>query len=458
MAAFAVVFAHERFQADGAHYLLHIMQSESFRIEHQRFILAFSQLLPVAGIKLGLSANVVIILNSLNNVVYFFGLFLLAVRYLNDRKAGIAIILSSVLGVLHIQFIPMYEIWYGIPLVILLFSFLQNNRVTYTSDVLLFYGIMITALFSHPLIFIPVLFVLLYDYTSVRQLRIRTILTTALVFTTWYVSKKLMLTEYESGKMSMLDTGWNKAYENLLHFHYYLKLGDFFFTWYTIPSVMLCLSLIYFFLNKSWLKLFTVMGFWCGHILLINFTHVNDPVLSPYFERMYMPLLVFSLIPFLYDVSGSIRMNGFIVAFILVAVIAWRFFRFTELGLDYKKKTQLAEELIRNCMQQKGSKFVMNDEDYHSCFSFIDWSFPMETMIRSSAMNKSKSISVVTSEDMAENQNSVSLQKNQFLFRRWEIMNDESANHKYFNLKSGAYVQLPPMCQKITSRNTLAGK
>ncbi|HET6991795.1 MAG TPA: hypothetical protein VFJ43_10745, partial [Bacteroidia bacterium] len=64
MAIFAVVFAQERFQADGAYYLFKVVNNGQFQIEHQRFILAVSQILPLIGVKLGLSLNAIIILNS----------------------------------------------------------------------------------------------------------------------------------------------------------------------------------------------------------------------------------------------------------------------------------------------------------------------------------------------------------------------------------------------------------
>src|ERR1700749_3504358 len=154
-AIFAIVFAHERFQADGAYYLFKVVNYEHFQVEHQRYILAISQMLPLLGAKLGLSMNPIIILNSLNNVVFFYLLFLYAVHYLKDKTAGVAIILFQCFGILHIQFTPMYEIWYGTVLIVLVRSHLVQGRYITAKDLLLLGVIMTTVLFSHPLMFIP---------------------------------------------------------------------------------------------------------------------------------------------------------------------------------------------------------------------------------------------------------------------------------------------------------------
>ena len=95
MTIFAIVFANERFQADGAYYLFKVVNFETFQVEHQRFILIASQALPLAGVKLGLPLNVIILLNSLNNVVFFYLVFRYCAYFLRDQTAGACVILFS---------------------------------------------------------------------------------------------------------------------------------------------------------------------------------------------------------------------------------------------------------------------------------------------------------------------------------------------------------------------------
>lgn len=447
MTVFAVVFAKERFQADGAHYLLHVVQSENFRIEHQRYILAFSQVLPLIGAKLGLSLNALFILNSLNPVLWFLGLFLYAVNFLKDKRAGIAVILTSVLGVLHIQFIPMYEIYYGIPLVILLYSHIINERVSTLSEILFFAAILCTALFAHPLIPIPIVFVLIYSSFERKKFDIRLLLISGFIFAGWYVAKKLLLTEYEAGKMALVTAEWNTAYKQLFSLSYYWKLLVFFCTWYTIPVVLLAWSAVFLFLQKMRIQLVLMLLFFLGHILLVNFTHENDPVLSPYFERMYLPLLPIALIPFLFTLCREMEFSKSFIVFSLVLVVGWRFARFSDVGCMYMNRTAQTEQLISFAAHQEGSKFVMSQADYQTCFKWVDWSFAMETLMRSAEMNHDRCLTIAIPEDMAEKDNATALSTEEFLFRRWDIMKDKDLNSEYFRIKSGHYIPLVDFCK-----------
>lgn len=447
MTIFAILFANERFQADGAHYLLHVVQSESFRVEHQRFILIFSQALPWLGTQLGLPLNTIIILNSINPVVWWLILFLYATYFLRDRHAGIGIILTHVLGVLHIQFTPMYEIWYGVPLLILLYAHLRNNRLSRPLDLIFFFAMLITGLFAHPLLPIPIAFLFVYHFVEEKKINWKIAVPAAMVVAGWYVAKKLMLTEYEAGKMSLLGAEWNMSPRQLLHIGYYGKLFNFFFTWYLIPLLLFVWVLLFFWLRKMWKQLVLTGAFFLGHILLINYTHENNPELTPYFERMYLPLIPIVLIPFLFTLCRELVFSKSFMLFSLLLIVGWRIARFSDVGHDYKRRTALTMQLIATAQAQTGSKFILAQEDVNTCFNWVDWSYPMETLLRSASNEPYKRITIVTDEDLAENGNRGKLNEDEFLFRRWDIMKDRDLNARYFVLSKGNYQQLQPICR-----------
>ncbi len=79
--------------------------------------------------------------------------------------------------------------------------------------------------------------------------------------------------------------------------------------------------------------------------------------------------------------------------------------------------------------------------------SFIDWSFTMESMLRSSAMDKNHTVTICTWEDLEEGKNNRRLHEKTFMMRRWEVMPDSYVNQKYFHIRNGTYVQLKEMCR-----------
>jgi hypothetical protein len=448
MAIFAVVFAQERFQADGAYYLFKVVNNGQFQIEHQRFILAVSQVLPWIGVKLGLSLNSIIVLNSLNNVVFFYLVFLYAVKYLQDKTAGVAVILFMTFGIMYIQFIPMYEIWYGTVLLVLVRSHMANGRTLLVKDLILLGIIMITILFAHPLLFIPLIFLLLFDAAERWVIQWRMFFLTVAIFIFWYVIKKLFLSSYEAGKISALNFSWNQAYKQLLDPAHYWHLTKYFFTFYTIPMIVYVVTMVFYIVRKNYRKLILVSGFIAGHIVLINLTNEMDWVIDPYFERMYMPLIPIIFLPFLYDFFTQLSLRNNFGAIIMVLIVGWRMERFTVLGFELKKHTALAEQVIDQAQKLPGSKFELHPDDYHSCMKFVDWSFTMETLLRSAAIDKNHTVTIASGDDFLIDDNARRLNDNDYMMRCWEVMPDYSINQNYFHIQHGKYVMLQPVCGK----------
>lgn len=388
----------------------------------------------------------IVVLNSLNNIVYFFGLFMLCVIRFKDYIAAWSIVLLTVLGILHLQFTPMYEIWYGAPLVVVLYSMLHKNVLRTPLNVVLFYGVLITALFSHPLLFIAVLFALLFHFLRSRKIEWRMWIGVALSFIVWYLIKKLALTEYEAGKISMLDPGWNKAYENLFKPAHYLRMLKFFFTYFTVTGTMFALLVAFYVMRRSWWKLALILSFCGGHIILISFTHQPDPELTPYFERMYLPFVTMILIAFLFD-TWTIRLISVRTgAIAIVLIVAYRMWLYLDLSQLYIQRKVQTEELIRSCSINGGSKFILAQSDYSTCFNYVDWSLPMETALRSSLLQLPATTNVIIEDDLNEGNNRSTLNANNFLFRRWDVMNDEQLNPKYFKMQHGLYQPAPLQC------------
>jgi hypothetical protein len=161
---------------------------------------------------------------------------------------------------------------------------------------------------------------------------------------------------------------------------------------------------------------------------------------------MYLPFVTMILIAFIFD-TWTIRLMtvraGAIAIILIVAYRMWLYFDLSELYVQRKLQT---EELIRNCSISGGSKFILAQSDYETCFNHVDWSLPMETALRSSLLQLPTTISIITEEDLNEGNNRSVLTANSFLFRRWDVMNDEQLNPNYFKMQHGLYRPAPLQC------------
>lgn len=445
-ALLAIVFYRERIQSDSAYYLFHVVDTENFRIEHQRYILAFSQFLPLVGIKLGLGMKAVMMLYSLNSILWFYLLFLYCVFFLRDKTAGSSIILISVLGVVHMFFCPMYEIWYGSALLVLVRSHLYFNRIQRWHELLLFLGITITVLFSHPLLIIPLVYLLLLDALEKWWLHWKQLLAVLLVFGSWYAIKKLMLSEYESGKLSLLDFSWNKAYQSLSDAGYLWLRLKYIFTYYTVPLFMVIITSAFYLMRGMRLRLLLLNAFFWGHILIINITHYHPEFpQSLYYERMYMPLVAIALLPFMYDVFTQILLANSFGGVMIALVVGWRCWIFVQAAPQYTFYLAKTELAIKAAQKAGGSKFVLSPLLWKGAFEKAEWSFPMETMLYSSFDGADKAVTIALPEDFLHEDNAQKVNDEIIMVRRWDLRPNNGVNPRYFRIQQGPYRRLDRM-------------
>src|SRR5437016_6070161 len=93
---FAVLFImafylyKERLFLDCGYYIFYAINDQFFQVDHHRFVLAISQLLPLAEVYAGAGLKTVLITYSISHVLFYYLLFLIVVYRLKDPAAGIA--------------------------------------------------------------------------------------------------------------------------------------------------------------------------------------------------------------------------------------------------------------------------------------------------------------------------------------------------------------------------------
>lgn len=160
-----------------------------------------------------------------------------------------------------------------------------------------------------------------------------------------------------------------------------------------------------------------------------------------------MPLIAIVFLPFLYDFFTLIAFHNYIGMWLLVLLVGWRIGRFVDIGLDYQKRTETVENIIRAAQQQSGSKFQLSYEDYTSCMKNADWSLAMETILRSTVINPDHLVTVAIYDDFITGDNQNRLNDSNFMFSSGDIRNNTQVNTAYFRIQPGPYKKLAPVCK-----------
>lgn len=155
---FAVLFANERIIfSDTAGYLMEMVNKEGFVVPTNRFVSIFSQLLPLAGIKLELSLATVVVLYSLNFILIPIGCAVLCSIWLKQWKVAVSILLLYTLMSTHVFYYPVSEFQIGLCLLFLfhaVFLYTIAGRFSCPARVALYlfqYLLLLVIVFSHPL-------------------------------------------------------------------------------------------------------------------------------------------------------------------------------------------------------------------------------------------------------------------------------------------------------------------
>ncbi|MFA5973057.1 MAG: hypothetical protein WC780_11960 [Lentimicrobiaceae bacterium] len=435
--ALAAFLYKARIFTDSGYYFLQFINKQSFWIEHQRIVLGLSQIIPIIGVWLGLQIKYVLLLYSLGNVLFFYVLFLFVYYGLRDRRSGLLIILAQTVGIIYSFFTPMFELYYGVSLLITFYAIWKLPFRYKTLYILLILEVFI--LLSHPLAFMLFVYLLLYDFRKETAKPFKFYLPVILVFLGALAFKYLNLSEYESAKL-----GWqfnytqNRQYLQFLNPAFYETIGIFMLRYYF--EILAAFIIVIFMLvnRKQWFRLFLVSGTFLAYTFLVNTANTLEP--SRYLEQVMFPYVPIVFIPLIYGYDSKGRQGRHNVAVLLIsALIVYRLAVIYWGSEIFVKRIAQMEQLIETARQKGGSKFVVSEDIADHGYTQFNWSYPIETLLLSAIDGNDISVTIVPEEDYYFNNNNNKISARQFIFRKWELKDENWLNKRYFHLDIGPY-------------------
>lgn len=436
--ALSVLLFKERIFADSGFYVAQFINNRFFWIECQRVVLAISQVLPLSAVWLGLDLKYVLILYSVSHVLFFYLLFLFVYYILRDRRSGLLIILTQTVGITFSFFTPMFELYYGVPLLITFYAIWRLNiRASLVMVILLILEVLI--LLSHPLAFMLFPFLLLFDYRRGKARRWTAYAMLLFVMAGVIVLKAFTMCPYETGKLAwQMDFMNNPKIQQLLDPGFYLTLITFFGLNYPEVLTALIIVIIMFSYRKDWFRLALVTLTFLAYLFLVCSVYTLDR--SRYMEQVLFPFVPLVFIPLIYGFPKEPRPGLQNISILLISgLIAYRLFMIYNGSNLFVARVQQMEHLIESARQMGGSKFIVSEKNIDKGYTQLNWSYPLETMLLSSLDGSDLTITIVPKEDYYYEGNHVKMGPNDFLFRRWEIKDHTWLNDTYFHLDPGLY-------------------
>lgn len=435
--ALATYLYKARIFADSGYYFSQFINQQSFWIELQRIVLGISQIIPLIGVWIGLEIKYVLLLYSLGHVIFFYLLFLFVYYGLRDRRSGLLIILAQTVGIMHSFYTPMFELYYGVSLLI---TFYAIWRLPFRYNVLFILVILeVLVLLSHPLAFMLFVYLLLYDFRKEKSKPFKFYIPIILIFLGTLAFKYFVRSEYESEKLAwQFNYSENKQYLQFLDPAFYKTIGIFMLRYYFEILIAFAVVILMLAKRKQWFRLLLVTGTFSAYFFLVNSANTLEP--SRYVEQVMFPFVPIVFIPLIYGFSVNGKPGRFNMAvFLISAVIVYRLAVIYSGSEIFVKRIAQMEQLIEAARQKGGSKFIVSNELVDHGYTSFNWSYPIESMLLSAIDGNDLTVTIVPEEDYNFENNSGKVKANQFIFRRWEIKDYSWINKKYFHFDIGPY-------------------
>lgn len=430
----SIILFEARLYSDSSYYISRVINHESFWVEHHRFILIFSQWLPLIGLKIGLSLKSILVLYSIGHVLFFYFLFLICKYRYKDNSAGLMLLALQTLGIMSGFYVPMFELYYAAGFLVLFSTLLpsaKNIYLTLILAILLFF--IVTA---HFYAYILVAYVLLIHSIKVKFKNFTQLTIFAIILTGCMIFKKLTISEYEYGKsMAFLNTLKNGNY----NLNYISNLFDFLLKFYKSLSAIFIASIIGLGILKKYTQLFITLFFFLLVLAMVNISFYGFHQ-SHYQEQVYFPLSFITAYAFIYLLYPNI-FNGprLLLYGSLILIFMGRIYSIEENKTFYKERVIAMKKFIHSLKKYKSKKIIVSETAFKND---PNWSFPIETMIFSSYNGPENTLTVCTETDASFNKNSEKIEPHQYIFRKWEIYPIEHLNTHYFKLDTSIYLDI----------------
>ena len=430
---FSIWFYEERLHADSGWYAFNLINSESFHIEHGRFILFFSQILPWIALKFGLSLKSILLAYSLNHIFFPFSILLICKHFFKHKTAGLLIVALQLISISKGFFCPMFELYYVAHLLVLFAVILHSDfRYKY----FLLPPLLLVICTGHPLSFLLALFVIAYRFIDQGKGVYKSSFAFILIITICYFVQSQYTTEYDLAKQNAFYNTLATASYDLL---YFIKLIKMLLAYYWGVIVIFLLTGSLLLAQKRYYHLLIFIGSFCLFLAIANVSYYGFHI-TRYQEQVYFPFSFVVAFPLFFYVLPKVAISKQNILFtVFILLLITRFINLENESMFFVQRTNEIEQQISTARNLNIKKAIVSQK---SLSYPTNWSYPIESMLISSITGNKNTVNLATDEDYHYQENSQHLDSSKYILRKWEIMPISQLNFSYFQLDTTQYQEL----------------
>ena len=430
LAVGALVFYKERaLLIDNGFQVFLMISDQRMEIMAQRWPALINRLLPFLFIKMEAPLTVVLKVFSLSYVLVQFCIFILLTKTLKTPRLGLLQIVVLIAVTCDGFYWCNSEQILGLSLVILLLAVFENSYITGKREIAILSALGIIILFTHPLLLIPLTFILVCDQVLKGKINVRKTVFLAIFLVTWFLKKSFLPNWYDSMKSREFNNNLDRYINSLWDIPSLQMFTSDLISKYYVLLLGLVLILTLCLLRRKYLLLLMTSA---GIMLYVLIIHIGEPSIEfPFYVEINYYGLVLVIFYFVFQLFESwskylVPLRVFVVAFAIIS-----FVRISHFSQNWSNRLAWTENQLQETVCDK---LLIGESEIPESIKFFTWSFPYESLLIGSLENKDKSIHVLPGKSLNE--------LNQDTFHT--VLRDLPAEYfenVYFTFPQGPYCQ-----------------
>jgi hypothetical protein len=364
LALLAIVFYKERTVfCDVAFRFYTMIKTDSYAIQANRFGSYFTQSFLYLSQTIGLPLKYVMINYSVGFIIYKALAFFICLNGLKKPKFALTILLVDVLIVSETFYWIQSELVESLTFLILFFAFVEYSaeRKVHILRLSLLLGMLITAVFFHPLSFINLTFLSIFLFLSTKNTSLKKYLLIGFPIMIGILVLKALFfkTAYDTNASSGLNN-FSRFFPDYFSIKSNRRFGHHLLTDYYFLPFLWVAVLGYYAKNKLKMKFALLFCFVFGYLVLINVSLPEGNIIF-HMESFYMPLSLFISFAFVNDVLPLIaKKQAIIFLFLIVSC------RLVHIGFQHEKFSnpmEWKEALIKETAHLDDKKLAIHSKD-----------------------------------------------------------------------------------------------
>lgn len=367
---FAIIYDKERvFITDPAGQLTSMINTGNNFISFGRYSMTIAHLLPLMLIWIGVPLKFVVLGYSVSFILLGYIIFIISVHVLKSKVAGI-VIASTVFLEYHIFFHAVAETVQMIYFCTLLIAWqTHTHQIAKRSNV--FYDIVLIIIVFlcvniHPEAIFPIAFIICYNFIDSGLKINRRLIVSSIAFVVFEILKSFTFTDKYETKFFNFDS-IIASVSNFFNIHIFQKFIDYTFfqipLLYLVPMLLFILCVIFYAKERQWMKLCFIICFNIAFLFVNVLIYSTDGYCFGTFERMFMPLIIFTMLPFANDVLPRLtHRQENLFAGIWSLFLIFSFVGINHVSEIYTKRLQEVEKVIKVAhTKNKHKLFIKHD-------------------------------------------------------------------------------------------------